>query len=489
MSDHSQEFDTALAAWRENEKSCADLHKLVSQLRFDHSIELVLFRRDIYDARPSEVLNHHLYAKTYAGVEIDIDLTLKITETIANLGLAPSRIDIGVLAMEFLQSGSTDLEAFIGDKLAGFKRAGGDKMTPKDVVLYGFGRIGRLAARLLIEKTGGGEQLRLRAIVLRPSRKLTQEEDLLKRASLLRKDSVHGKVRGTITIDAGACEMIINGHRVKVIYAKSPSDIDYTTHGINDALVIDNTGAWRDRDGLSQHLRPGASQVLFTAPGKGIKNIVYGVNHETLNLNDEQDNVFCAASCTTNAIVPVLKVMNDSFGIVDGHIESVHAYTSAQNILDNVHDKHRRGRAAAMNMVITTTGAAKAVSKVIPELDKKLTGNAVRVPIPNGSLAILSLSLENATDKDEINKALRAASISGKLVEQIMYSNSNDFVSNDVIGSIAPSVFDAPSTLMSEDGKRATLYVWYDNEYGYTCQVIRLAKYAAQVRRQHYYGS
>jgi len=332
---------------------------------------------------------------------------------------------------------------------------------------------------------GRGEQLRLRAIVVRSKNKKNPIEDLVKRASLLRKDSIHGKLRGTVTIDEENQQLIINSSRVQIIFADAPEDIDYTTYGINDAMLIDNTGAWRDKEGLSRHLRPGIAQVLFTAPGKGIKNIVHGINQKDLNFKD--DNVFCAASCTTNAIAPVLKVLHDKFGIKNGHLETVHAYTNAQNLLDNYNKKERRGRAAAVNMVITSTGAASAVSKVIPELAGKLTGSAIRVPIPDGSLAIMTLNVSKETSIDDINATLREASLYGDLVEQIQYSTSREFVSTDVIGASAASVFDAPATRVSEDGKTMTVYVWYDNEYGYTRQVLRLAKYAAQVRRYRYY--
>ena len=170
-------------------------------------------------------------------------------------------------------------------------------------------------------------------------------------------------------------------------HAAQPEDIDYEAYGIKNAIVIDNTGAWRDMDGLGRHLKAnGAARALLTAPGKGeVKNIIYGVNHGVLS---DDDTVLSAASCTTNAIVPPLKVMNDTFGIVGGHVETIHAYTNDQNLTDNFHDKERRGRSAPLNMVITETGAASAVVKALPELAGKLTGNAIRVPVPNVSLAI-----------------------------------------------------------------------------------------------------
>ena len=480
-----EQADQSLQNWREHEKKAIELLKIVGELRFDKSIELILFRRDIYDSRPSEVLNDHLYAKNYVKKPISLETTLNLAKSIAKLDLAPSRIDIGRLAKEWLSlEEEMDIDAFVLDKLNDFVGQDKKQIEPKDVILYGFGRIGRLAARRLIEMTGRGDQLRLKAIVLRQKMSDVRAE-LNKRATLLRKDSVHGKFRGIIKVDKDSSALVVNGNRVQVIFAGHPSEIDYTEYGINDALVIDNTGAWRDKDGLSQHLRPGVSQVLFTAPAKGIPNIVHGINQKTVNF--KEDKIVCAASCTTNAIVPVLKVINDGFGIKNGHIESVHAYTSAQNLLDNFHKKERRGRAAAVNMVITSTGAATAVGVVMPELGGKLTGSAIRVPTPNVSLAILNLNVEKATNVKEIQDLVLDASLHGDLVEQINYSTSKEFVSSDAVGTTCSSLFDAPSVKVSEDGKNITLYVWYDNEYGYTCQVLRLSKYISQVRRLRYY--
>jgi glyceraldehyde 3-phosphate dehydrogenase len=213
--------------------------------------------------------------------------------------------------------------------------------------------------------------------------------------------------------------------------------------------------------------------------------VVYGINHKDLDL--ENETIFSAASCTTNAICPVLKVVEDTFGIDKGHIETVHAYTNDQNLLDNFHKKPRRGRSAAINMVITSTGAGSAVTKVIPSLADKLTANAVRVPTPNGSLAILSLSLKKETTLDKVNEAVRKAALEGELVNQINYQINPELVSNDIIGNICCSVFDSNATIVSKDGKNVVLYAWYDNEFGYTKQVIRMAKHIAKVRRLIYY--
>jgi glyceraldehyde 3-phosphate dehydrogenase len=223
--------------------------------------------------------------------------------------------------------------------------------------LFGFGRIGRIAAREIISQAGKGEQLRLKAIVTRGN----SDIEIVKRADLLRTDSVHGPFPGTVIEDLENKALIINGHTVHMIDAKNPEDVDYTKYGINDALLIDNTGVFRDKAELSRHLNAkGVSKVLLTAPAKDIPNIVYGVNHETVDLKDQ---IFSAASCTTNAIMPILYVVDKELGIVKGHIETVHSYTNDQNLLDNYHKKYRRGRSAALNMVITETGAESALKK------------------------------------------------------------------------------------------------------------------------------
>ena len=355
-------------------------------------------------------------------------------------------------------------------------------IKPKDVVLYGFGRIGRLAARELIKQAGKGQQLRLKAIVTRTVNK----DAIIKRAALLRNDSVHNEFQGTVEEDLENNALIINGQIVQMIEAKNPEDVDYTSYGIKDALIIDNTGVFTDKESLGRHLKAkGVSKVLLTAPGKEIPNIVYGINEGTLDL--ESQDIFSAASCTTNAIAPILHTIENSLGVIKGHVETIHAYTNDQNLLDNMHKKPRRGRSAAINMVITSTGAGKAVTKVIPSFKDKLTANAVRVPTPNGSLAILNLNVNKETTLEEVNEIVRRSALEGNLVNQIKYEIDPELVSNDIIGNICCSVFDSNATIVSTDKKNIVLYVWYDNEFGYTKQVIRLAKYIAKVRRLIYY--
>ncbi|MCL4160414.1 UNVERIFIED_CONTAM: hypothetical protein GTU68_030035, partial [Idotea baltica] len=308
-------------------------------------------------------------------------------------------------------------------------------------------------------RTGKGSQLRLRAIV---TRGVIDSIILEKRASLLRNDSVHGDFPGTVSIDEKNCALIINGTTVNIISANKPEDIDYTKFNINNALVIDNTGAFRDKEALSKHLKSkGVDKVLLTAPGKGIPNIVHGVNHREYSPDDT--DIFSAASCTTNAITPILKVVEDSFGVKSGHLETIHAYTNDQNLVDNFHSKYRRGRAAGLNMVITETGAGSAVSKALPSLEGKLTSNAIRVPVPNGSLAILNLEIKNKTSLNGVNTILKKYALEGDLVEQIKYELSDELVSSDIVGSSAPSIYDSKATIVRKDGKNILLYIWYDN--------------------------
>ncbi len=482
--DKNKTYEENLNEYVKREKAAVKLISSIGHLMYEKSIELVLFRNPLVDISISDVLNLHSKAKSITFNPVDIFDTSSLAKELESLDIAPSKIDIGKLAAEWHNekanyASQTD---FLKDKLKDFIAADGRQLQPKDVVLFGFGRIGRLAARELVKQAGKGQQLRLRAIV---TRKVTDEE-IIKRAALLRNDSVHGLFSGTVDADTENKALIINGQIVKIIEANNPEDVDYTAYGINDALLIDNTGVFSNREQLSRHTQAkGISKVLLTAPGKEVPNVVYGINENTLDI--ENETIFSAASCTTNAISPILYVVENELGVVKGHIETVHAYTNDQNLLDNMHKKPRRGRSAAINMVITSTGAGNAVTKVIPSLKEKLTANAVRVPTPNGSLAILSLEVKKETSVDEINELIRKAALQGGLVNQIKYENDPELVSTDIIGNICCSVYDSNATIVSNDKKNIVLYVWYDNEFGYTKQVIRLAKYIAKVRRLIYY--
>lgn len=476
-------YEKELSFQADRRKAGVELIKIVSDLWYDKSIELILFRNQLIDRSVSDIINYHEYAVEFVKKPINIFDSVEIARAIQSLDLPPSRIDIGKLTYEYHLEDEkyNDSKAFVIDKLKNAKEF--QQLKPKDVVLYGFGRIGRLLAREMMSQMGKGQQLRLRAIVVRDKNDATLLE---KRASLLRYDSVHGDFEGSVQADTENNALIINGTTVHIITAAKPEDIDYTEYGIENALLIDNTGAFTSDEALQRHLTSkGVDKVLLTAPGKGMPNIVYGVNH--LDHNPDTVNMFSAASCTTNAITPILAVIEENLGVVKGHIETIHAYTNDQNLVDNMHSKYRRGRSAALNMVITETGAGSAVAKALPSLAGKLTSNAIRVPVPNGSLVVLNLEVGKQTSVEDLNTLIKKYALEGELVEQIRYSLNNELVSSDIVGSAQPSIYDSHATIVSPDGKSIVLYVWYDNEYGYSHQVIRLAKYIAKVRRFTYY--
>ena len=459
--------------WKEREALAESMIPLIGRLYRNHNVVTSVFGRPVINRSVINLLKAHKFVRQIEDNGLSVRETFPVLEVLADLDLGPSRIDIGKLAVGYRTEGEgRSLGEYVTEKVASVTNGHKQTLGPgQDVVLYGFGRIGRLMARILIERAGSGSGLNLRAIVVRP---VGADNDLQKRASLLRRDSVHGSFQGTISVDEENKVIYANGVAIQVIYSSSPDSIDYTQYGINNAVVVDNTGKWRDKEGLGLHLQSkGVSRVLLTAPGKGdIKNIVYGVNHKDI---EPEDQILSAASCTTNAITPVLKAINDEYGVEHGHVETVHSYTNDQNLIDNYHKGERRGRSAALNMVITETGAAKAVAKALPELEGKLTGNAIRVPTPNVSLAILNLSLGKATTVEELNSFIRETSLYSKLQKQVDYVTSVEAVSSDFVGSRRAGVVDGQATIV--DGKRCVLYVWYDNEFGYSCQVNRILQF------------
>lgn len=455
--------------WKEREALAEAMIPVIGKLNRERNVGIYMYGRTLVNRSVIDLMKAHRRVRQIEANELSEFETYPILEELSRLNLGPAHIDIGKMAVKFMKEGNgSELSSFVAAEVAG---AIGSTNKPlpqsQDVVLYGFGRIGRLVARLLVEKAGSGDVLRLKAIVVR---KGSAEDDLVKRASLLRRDSVHGSFKGTIRVDEENNTLVLNGNEVKVIYANSPAEIDYTDYGINNAIIVDNTGVWRDEDGLGQHLAcNGASKVILTAPGKGdIKNIVYGINNGDIT---PDDTILSAASCTTNAITPVLKAMMDKYGVNHGHVETVHAYTNDQNLIDNYHKGERRGRSAPLNMVITETGAAKAVAKALPELKGKLTGNAIRVPTPNVSMAILNLQLGQETTAEELNDYMRETALYSPLQQQIDFTNSPEVVSSDFVGSRHACVFDSRATIV--EGNSAVLYCWYDNEFGYSCQVVR----------------
>ncbi|RJX75333.1 glyceraldehyde-3-phosphate dehydrogenase [Vibrio sinensis] len=462
--------------WQESQTIAETISPLLGQLYRQKGVEVLLFGKTLINAATIDIIKTHRLARHYTGQPLTLSQTLPLIEALSEMTISPCRVDIGQLAAQFWQNHSDahGVKDFLHTSLIG-AMDGNTVSTPKDVVLYGFGRIGRLLTRLLVEKSGAGYPLRLRAIVVRGGRK----GDLEKRASLLRRDSVHGQFDGSIIVDEERKALIANGNFIQIIYANKPEEVDYTAYGINDALIVDNTGVWRDSEGLSQHLAcNGTSKVLLTAPGKGdIKNIVFGVND---NVILEDDKIISAASCTTNAITPALKAINDKYGIISGHIETVHSFTNDQNLIDNFHSGERRGRSASLNMVLTSTGAAKAVSKALPELAGKLTGNAIRVPTPNVSMAVANLNLNSSVERDELNQYLRDIAMNSPLAGQIDYTESTEVVSTDLVGSRFAGVVDGAATIAQDN--RCVLYIWYDNEFGYSCQVVHCMEHMMGVR-------
>lgn len=465
-------LDDYFPDWKEREALAEAMIPMIGKL-YRNNVVAYCYGRALYNQSVTEIMHTHRFVREVVHNELSEFECYPILKALSELDLGPCHVDVGKLASRYMEESATndmtpeefarrECNGVIGRHVPPIER-------PQDVVLYGFGRVGRLLARLLVEKTGSGAQLRLRAVVVRKR----GDDDLAKRASLLQRDSVHGPFQGTLRVDQERNCIIANGNVIRFINANDPAEVDYEQYGIHDAVVIDNTGAWRDEQGLGQHLKSkGVARVILTAPAKGnIKNIVSGINSHQFS---RQDTVLGAASCTTNAIVPVLKAMNDHFGIVHGHMETVHAYTPDQNLIDNYHSKSRRGRSAVLNMVITETGASSAVAEVLPELAGKLTGNAIRVPTPDVSLAILNLTLARSTDKAEVNEYLRYVALDSSLQRQVDFTESPEVVSSDFIGSRHAGIIDGEATIASDN--RAVLYVWYDNECGYCCQVIRVVQ-------------
>jgi len=479
-----QRPDDYFGDWKQREALAEGMIPLVGSLAREKNVKSYIYGKSLVNQSVLDIMRAHRYVRQIEENEISEFETFPIVTELASLSLGPAHIDIGRMAVNYYDRGQgqgLSVEEYVRREVADLIDATDKPVDqPVDVVLYGFGRIGRLMARILIDKTDGGAGLRLRAVV---TRRGSAPNDLLKRASLLRRDSVHGAFNGTIRVDEERQSFVANGNEVRVIYADDPSTIDYTAYGIHNAIVVDNTGVWRDEAGLSQHLKSkGVAKVILTAPGKGsLKNVVAGINN---HLIEDTDTIISAASCTTNAIAPPLKCVDERFGIAAGHVETVHAYTNDQNLIDNYHKAERRGRSAALNMVITETGAAKAVGKVLPHLDGLLSGNAIRVPTPNVSMAILNLTLKTATTRDEMNAFMHEMALHSSLRKQIDYSNSPEVVSSDFVGSRHACIYDAQATIVN--GHQAVLYLWYDNEFGYSCQVHRILEQMAGIRYKTY---
>jgi glyceraldehyde 3-phosphate dehydrogenase len=464
--------DERWSEWASQLEVAEQMIPIIGRLHRRDGVVVGLYGRRLVNRSAIDIVKAHRFARHVDGVPLPVAESLGLLRAIASGVPGTASVDLGRLA--------SAVRADPGTPVADVLRATLDDDAPPlpttDVVLYGFGRIGRLLARILISHQSRDSGLRLRAVVVRDA---AGEGDLVKRASLLRRDSVHGPFDGTITVDVEHDVIVANGTRIQVIRSGDPAAVDYAAHGIRDAVVVDNTGRWRTDEALRAHLRsPGVARVLLTAPGKGdVPNIVHGLNHATIG----DAEVVAAASCTTNAVAPVLAALHAEFGVVRGHVETVHAFTNDQNLTDNLHRADRRGRAAPLNMVITETGAARAVAKAVPELAGRLTGNAIRVPTPDVSLAILHLTTEAPVSRDAVNAFLRRTSLVSDLRSQVDYVESPEFVSSDVLGSRFAGVVDGLATQTNGDHD-VVVYVWYDNEFGYSYQVVRVLESMARGR-------
>jgi len=325
------------------------------------------------------------------------------------------------------------------------------------IAINGFGRIGRLVARAVLERPDCGLDLV----------SVNDLADAEANAWLFKHDSVHGKFPGDVVAQGN--DIVVNGKRIHVTAEKDPAKLPHREHGIE--LVLECTGFFTDRESAQKHIDAGAKRVLISAPAKGVDlTVVYGVNDDKLK---PEHTIVSNASCTTNCLAPVAKVLNDALGIERGLMTTVHAYTNDQKILDQIHKDLRRARAAAMSMIPTTTGAARAVGEVLPELKGKLDGSAIRVPVPDGSLVDLTFTPKRDTTRDEVNQILKAASESDRLKGILVYTDE-PIVSVDIVHTPQSSTVDSLETAVLE-GKLVRVVSWYDNEWGFSNRMVDTA--------------
>ncbi|WP_213980049.1 type I glyceraldehyde-3-phosphate dehydrogenase [Sphingomonas sp. dw_22] len=331
------------------------------------------------------------------------------------------------------------------------------------VAINGFGRIGRLVARAILERPDCGLELVT----------INDLADAKSNAWLFSRDSVHGKYPGTVAADGN--DLVIDGKRIHVTAERDPANLPHAANGVE--LVLECTGFFTKREDAQKHIDAGAKKVLISAPGKNVDlTVVYGVNHDKLEAGHA---IVSNASCTTNCLAPVAKVLNDSVGIERGLMTTVHAYTNDQKILDQIHPDLRRARAAAMSIIPTTTGAARAVGEVLPELKGKLDGSAIRVPVPDGSLVDLTFTPKRDTTREEVNAILKAASEAGPLKGILFYSDE-PLVSVDIVHTPASSTVDSLETAVI-DGKLVRVVSWYDNEWGFSNRMVDTATAMAKL--------
>jgi len=331
------------------------------------------------------------------------------------------------------------------------------------VAINGFGRIGRLVARAILERPDSGLELVT----------INDLADAKSNAWLFSRDSIHGKYPGDVAAEGD--DLVVDGKRIKVTAERDPANLPHKELGVE--LVLECTGFFTDRTSCQKHIDAGAKRVLISAPGKNVDlTVVYGVNHDKLEAGH---TIVSNASCTTNCLAPVAKVLNDSIGIERGLMTTIHAYTNDQKILDQIHPDLRRARAAAMSMIPTTTGAARAVGEVLPELKGRLDGSAVRVPVPDGSLVDLTFTPKRDTTRDEVNAILKAAAEEGPLKGVLVYSE-DPLVSIDIVHTPASSTVDSLETAVL-DGKLVRVVSWYDNEWGFSNRMVDTATAMAKL--------
>ncbi len=325
------------------------------------------------------------------------------------------------------------------------------------IAINGFGRIGRLVARAILERPDCGLELVT----------INDLSDAKSNAWLFSRDSVHGKYPGEVSAEGN--DLVIDGKRIKVTAERDPAKLPHAENGVE--LVLECTGFFAEREGAQKHIDAGAKKVLISAPAKGVDlTVVFGVNHDKLEAGH---TIVSNASCTTNCLAPVAKVLNDTIGIERGLMTTIHAYTNDQKILDQIHPDLRRARAAGMNIIPTTTGAARAVGEVLPELKGKLDGSAIRVPVPDGSLVDLTFTPKRDTSVEEVNSILKAAADSGPLQGILVYSDE-PLVSIDIVHTPASSTVDSLETAVL-DGKLVRVVTWYDNEWGFSNRMVDTA--------------
>jgi glyceraldehyde 3-phosphate dehydrogenase len=325
------------------------------------------------------------------------------------------------------------------------------------VAINGFGRIGRLVARAILERPDCGLELV----------SVNDLADAKANAWLFKNDSVHGKFPGDVSVDGN--DIVVNGKRIHVTAEKDPAKLPHRDQGVE--LALECTGFFTDRESAQKHIDAGATRVLISAPAKGVDlTVVYGVNDDKLTA---EHKIVSNASCTTNCLAPVAKVLNDALGIERGLMTTVHAYTNDQKILDQIHSDLRRARAAAMSMIPTTTGAARAVGEVLPELKGRLDGSAIRVPVPDVSLVDLTFTPKRDTTRDEVNQILKAASETDRLKGILDYT-ADPVVSIDLMHTSASSTVDSLETAVLE-GKLVRVVSWYDNEWGFSNRMVDTA--------------